>query len=111
MRRLLAVMVVLAICVVGFGFYRGWFALSSPSPAEGSGKINVNLTTNTDLIKADAQTAQDKAAELTGQSTGKPVEEERKRLRREPRNQRLIRPQTTCHLLSNSTVTPCFEDG
>jgi len=60
---------VLAICVVGFGFYRGWFALSSPSPAAGSNDVNVNLATDTDKMKADAETVKDKAAELTGNVT------------------------------------------
>ena len=37
------VLVVLALCVVGFGFYRGWFALSSPGRGTESNKVNINL--------------------------------------------------------------------
>ena len=55
------VLLVLAICVVGFGFYRGWFALSSPSPTAGSNEVNINLATDTDKMKEDAQTVKDKA--------------------------------------------------
>lgn len=66
MRKLLAVVFVLVICVVGFGFYRGWFALSSPDPAEGSNQVNINLATDPDKMQEDAEAVKDKAAELTG---------------------------------------------
>ena len=66
MRKLLAVVLVLVVCVVGFGFYRGWFALSSPDPAGGSNEVNINLATDPDKMKEDAEAVKDKAAELTG---------------------------------------------
>lgn len=69
MRKLFAVLIVLAICVVGFGFYRGWFALSSPSPTAGSNEVNINLAADPDKMKEDAETIKDKAAELTGNVT------------------------------------------
>jgi hypothetical protein len=59
------VLAVLVILVVGVGFYRGWFALSRPVDA-GSSKVNINLATDTDKMKQDAQTVKDKATELTG---------------------------------------------
>ncbi|HUG93418.1 MAG TPA: hypothetical protein VML55_21445 [Planctomycetaceae bacterium] len=68
MRKFLVVVIVLAICVVGFGFYRGWFAFSSPDPAAGSDTVNINLATDKDKMKDDAQAVKDKAAELTGNS-------------------------------------------
>jgi hypothetical protein len=74
MRKLFAVLIVVAICVVGFGFYRGWFALSSPSPDAGSNKVNINLATDTDKMREDAKTVKDKAAELTGNATEGPAE-------------------------------------
>jgi hypothetical protein len=37
-------MLVLLVCVVGFGIYRGWFSLSSSSPGTGSDKVNISLT-------------------------------------------------------------------
>jgi hypothetical protein len=70
MRKLCAVLVVLAILVVGFGFYRGWFTLSSPSPADGD-KVNVNLTVDRDKMKEDAETVKKKTTDLTGQATEK----------------------------------------
>jgi hypothetical protein len=66
MRRLGAVLIVLAILVVGLGFYRGWFALSRPAPEAGSNKVNINLATDPDKMKQDAEMVTDKATELTG---------------------------------------------
>lgn len=74
MKKVLGVLIVLAIVVVGFGFYRGWFALSSPSSAAGSNEVNVNLATDTGKIKEDAETVKDKAAELTGSATDEPAD-------------------------------------
>ena len=66
MRKIGTVLVMLAILVVGVGFYRGWFALSKAAPEPGSNEVNINLATDPDKIKQDVQTAKDKAAELTG---------------------------------------------
>ncbi len=69
MKKVIAVVIVLAVCAVGVGFYRGWFALSSPSPSAGSNEVNINLATDTNKMQKDAQTVKDKAAELTGNVT------------------------------------------
>jgi len=53
MRRIIGVLILLALCVVGFGFYRGWFSLSSSSSDTDSNKVNVNLTVDRDKVKAD----------------------------------------------------------
>ncbi len=66
MRRIGSIVIVLAILVVGIGFYRGWFTLTSPTPATGRGEVNINLSTDTDKMKEDAQELKDKASELTG---------------------------------------------
>jgi hypothetical protein len=66
MRKLCAVFAVLAILVVGLGFYRGWFALSRPASDAGSNTVNINLATDTDKMKQDAEMVTDKATELTG---------------------------------------------
>ena len=65
MRQLLAALALIAVCVAGFGFYRGWFAMSSPSSPAGRNDINVNLTVDKDKIEQDVETTKDKAAELT----------------------------------------------
>jgi hypothetical protein len=58
------VLILLVACIVGFGFYRGWFAVTSPSSAPGSNDVNVNLATDTDKMKEDVETVKDKASEL-----------------------------------------------
>ena len=74
MRRLFAVLIVVAVVVVGIGFLRGWFALSSPGSNTESNQVNVNLATDTGKIKEDAERVKDKAAELTGSATDGPAE-------------------------------------
>ena len=66
MKLLSAVLIAIAILVVGLGFYRGWFALSRPAPDAGSNKVNINLATDPDKMKQDAKIVTDKATELTG---------------------------------------------
>ena len=66
MKTLRAVLIVIAILVVGLGFYRGWFALSRPAPEAGSSTVNINLATDPDKMKQDAELVKDKATELTG---------------------------------------------
>ena len=59
-----AVLLVLIVCLVGIGLYRGWFALSSNGPDAGSGKVKINLTVDPDKAKADAEKVKDKTTEL-----------------------------------------------
>ena len=66
MKRLSVVLVVIAILVIGLGFYRGWFALSGSAPDAGSNKVNINLAADPDKMKQDAETVKDKATELAG---------------------------------------------
>ena len=66
MKKFIAVVTVLAILIVGVGFYRGWFALSRPAPEARSNVVNINLATDPDKMKQDARAVKDKATELTG---------------------------------------------
>ena len=66
MKKLSAVLIAIAVLVVGLGFYRGWFAFSRPAPDAGSNNVNINLATDTDKMKSDARMVSDKATELTG---------------------------------------------
>ncbi len=61
---LVTVLFVLLLCVVVIGFYRGWFALSSNGADAGDGKVNINLTVDSDKAKQDAEKVKDKATEL-----------------------------------------------
>jgi hypothetical protein len=69
MKRLIPVVVVLALVVVGLGFYRGWFTLSSSDSDKANHKVNVNLTMDGDKFQEDARTVKNKATELTGKAT------------------------------------------
>ena len=62
-------LIVLALVVVGWGFYRGWFALSS-SEADKGNKVNVNLTVDGDKVQEDVEAVKEKTAELTESVTG-----------------------------------------
>ncbi len=66
MRSLIKVLAVLLICLVGIGFYRGWFSLTSPKPdARGNkgDKVNVNLSVDEGKIKSDVKKAEEKVKE------------------------------------------------
>jgi hypothetical protein len=71
MKRLFAVVIVLAILVVGVGFYRGWFTLSHPEAEKGSNKVNVNLTVDEGKMHEDAAAVKKKTTELTDNVTGR----------------------------------------
>ncbi|HEY3242430.1 MAG TPA: hypothetical protein VGM03_03680 [Phycisphaerae bacterium] len=58
--KIVSVLLVLALCVVGFGFYRGWFALSGPNRDTQTNKININLAVDPDQMKQDAAQVKDK---------------------------------------------------
>ena len=67
MKKLCAVLIVLALFVAGIGFYRGWFVLSSKGNSA-SHNINVNLTVDQDKMKEDGTKLKEKTKELTGQT-------------------------------------------
>ena len=53
MKRFCQVITLLAILVVGVGFYRGWFAFTAGREAEDH-HIDVKLSVDTDKVKHDA---------------------------------------------------------
>lgn len=69
MRTLITVVVLLAICVAGVGFYRGWFTVSQPVSTTGSNEVNLQLRTDVDKIKADADAATHEATRRTSELT------------------------------------------
>ena len=69
MKMFATVLFVLILCVVGIGFYRGWFAMSSNGADTGDGKVNINLTMDPDKAKQDAEKMKDKATELGNRAT------------------------------------------
>lgn len=57
------VVLVLAICLVAIGFYRGWFTFSSRGVEAGSSKVDLQLTVDTDKVKDDADRVRDDVKE------------------------------------------------
>lgn len=68
MKKLFAVLIVVVLLVIGVGFYRGWFVLSSGDAGSGNNKVNVNLTVDGDKVQEDAEAVKRKTTELTGQA-------------------------------------------
>ncbi len=56
MRKMLAVLLTIAVVVAGVGFYRGWFVLTNDRHV-GSNKVDVNLTMDPDKAEKDLQQA------------------------------------------------------
>ena len=69
MKKLLVVLFVLVVSVVAIGFYRGWFALSSPDAGTGNNQVNVNLTVDRDRMNEDAKAVKKKSVDLTDKIT------------------------------------------
>jgi hypothetical protein len=69
MKKRFATVIALTFLVIGLGFYRGWFTLSSPSSDTGSDKVNINLTVDQGKVKEDATTVKNKTSELVGKVT------------------------------------------
>ena len=67
MKRLRSFLIVLVIIGVGLGFYRGWFVVSGGREAV-THKVDVNLTVDTDKVKADTEALKDKATDLGHQA-------------------------------------------
>lgn len=55
MTKLIRLIAVLAVIIVGLGFYRGWFTVTRDREAA-SHNIDVKLSVDTDKVKHDAET-------------------------------------------------------
>ena len=71
MRSLIKLLVVLLICLVGIGFYRGWFSLSNSSPDKEGNKANVNMSVDKGKMKSDVRKAEEKVKEGIEKLEGK----------------------------------------
>ncbi|HQX48664.1 MAG TPA: hypothetical protein PLY87_20330 [Planctomycetaceae bacterium] len=69
MKRLCGTLFVLLICVAGVGFYRGWFSVSTHGTDAENHNVDVNLSVDTDKVKADAAAVKEKAVELTSEAS------------------------------------------
>ena len=71
MRSLIKLAIVLLICFVAIGFYRGWFSFSRSSPDAQGDKVNVNMSVDKDKMKSDVKKAKEMVKEEVGKIAGK----------------------------------------
>jgi hypothetical protein len=71
MRLLIKFLIVLVICLVGIGIFRGWFSVSSSNPDTSGNKVNVNVSVDKGKIKSDVKKAKEKVKEEVKQLEGK----------------------------------------
>jgi hypothetical protein len=66
MRRLLIVLLVLAVIVVGLGFYLDWLEVSTSQDA--TGKTDIKVTIDPSKVKSDFERAGQAIQEAVGQA-------------------------------------------
>ncbi len=64
--KIFGLLLLLLVLVGGFGFYRGWFSMSTQNGDVTNRKVDVNLTVDRDKMETDADAVKDKVQELTG---------------------------------------------
>lgn len=60
MRRIVSILLLIAIILIPVGFYRGWFAFST-SRAPINNQVDLNLSVHPDKIEQDAELLKEKA--------------------------------------------------
>jgi hypothetical protein len=78
MRLLIKLAIVLLICLIGIGFYRGWFSISSSNPDTQGEKVNINMSVDKNKMKSDLKKAEEKfkgkVDAIEGKAKAKPTE-------------------------------------
>ena len=78
MRSRLKLVIVLLLCLVGIGFWRVWFSVSSPKPDTEGNKVNVNMSVDKGKIKSDIKKAERKVEKGVSELEGKTKTDEAK---------------------------------
>lgn len=76
MKSIFKLLVVLVICFVGIGIYRGWFGFSNSSG--GAEKDKISLSVDKNKLKEDVGKAEKEVAEEVKQLAGKAKAQETK---------------------------------
>ena len=63
MRSFVKLLVVLLICLVAIGLYRGWFSFSGAARHDNGDKFNVDLSVDKGKMKADVRKAEENVKE------------------------------------------------
>jgi hypothetical protein len=67
MFSLIRSLVVLVICLVGIGLYRGWFSLANAARDPETHKVNISVSVDADKMKADARKVKTRITEEVAQ--------------------------------------------
>jgi hypothetical protein len=59
------------VCLIGIGFYLGWFSLSNSSPNPEGDKVNFNLSVDKKKMKSDIKKVEGKVVEEIKELKGK----------------------------------------
>jgi hypothetical protein len=70
-RSFIKILVVLLICLVGIGLYRGWFSVSSDKPDAEGDKVKVTVSVDKGKMKSDVAKAKEKLKEEIRDLEGK----------------------------------------
>jgi hypothetical protein len=106
MSRLMIVLVLLVAGVVGLGFYRGWFSVTSDST---DAKSNITLTMDQDKIQEDTKSATDSV-----QGLGQEAEDEVEAVGEKSMGEKSMDEKSmdgTLVSVSGDTLTMTNEDG
>ena len=76
MKSIFKLLIVLVICLVGIGIYRGWFSFSGPSGDAEKDKMSVSV--DKEKIREDVQKAKAKVGEEVKTLSGKAKAQEAK---------------------------------
>lgn len=71
MRSMIKLLVLLLICLVGIGFYRGWFSFSNLSPNTDGNRVNIDVSLDKGKMKSDIKEAEQKVKEEVKELEGK----------------------------------------
>jgi hypothetical protein len=78
MRFLLRVAIVLLLCLLGIGLYRGWFTFSRSNSNADPNKVNASVSVDKGKIKADVKMAEEKIEEEVKELEGEAKTKETK---------------------------------
>lgn len=71
MRPRTKILVVLVVLLLGIGFWRGWFSISSPRSEPESERVNVNVSVDKGKIKSDIKKVERKVEKGINRLEGK----------------------------------------
>jgi hypothetical protein len=72
MFSLIRALLVIGLCLVGIGLYRGWFSFTTPHRDAQSNNVNISVSVNATKLEADVAKVEEKIAEEIASHTNQP---------------------------------------